>query len=263
MVKIFASGKTGIIGSKLPDHVLEATFKLEDCVSDTQLIRSELESESIFIHLAGKVGKSNVEDNPDESEYVNVTATRILGDIAKENNISKFVYISSSHVYGFSQEPRSESSNLNPTSLYAEQKLRAEEELLSIFKDKPSRLLILRLFSILDIGMPEYSLPGHVEQALSKNQRVSIANSDDIRTFMRREQAARQITKLASDNRFFGIFNLSTQNPLSVRDAILKLFDKESAEKVEFIPGNSNNPKLVADLSKLRSIIPNYNEKWE
>ena len=263
MVNIFASGKTGVIGSKLPHYILEANFRLEDCASDIQLIRNRLKSESIFIHLAGIVGKLNVEDKPDESEYINVTATRILGEIAKENNLAKFVYISSSHVYGFSQEPLNESSNLNPTSLYAEQKLRVEEELLSIFKDQPSRLLILRLFSILDIGMPEYSLPGHVEQTLSKNQRVSIANSEDIRSFMRREQAANQITKLASDNRFFGIYNLSTQNPLSVRDAILKLFEKEPVEKFEFIQGHSNNPKLVADLSKLRRIIPNYNEKWE
>jgi UDP-glucose 4-epimerase/GDP-4-dehydro-6-deoxy-D-mannose reductase len=263
MVNIFANGKTGVIGSKLPHYVLEVDFRLEDCASDIEIIKSRLKSESIFIHLAGLVGKSKVEDNPDESEYINVTATRILGEISQENDLAKFVYISSSHVYGFSQEPRNESSSLNPTSLYAEQKLRAEEELLSIFKDQPSRLLIIRLFSVLDIGMPVYSLPGRVEQALSKNQRVNVANSEDIRTFMRREQAANQITKLALDDRVFGIYNLSTQNPLSVRDAILKLFEKEPIEKVEFIQGKSDNPKLVADLSKLRAILPNYNEMWK
>lgn len=81
------------------------------------------------IHLAGIVGDAACAARPKEAEEANITSVKILRDHYFGGRI---IFPSSCSVYGVSDDFVTEESTLNPLSLYAEMKVRAEE----ILKDK-------------------------------------------------------------------------------------------------------------------------------
>ncbi|KKN00652.1 hypothetical protein LCGC14_1135640 [marine sediment metagenome] len=89
----------------------------------------------VVVHLAGIVGDAACASRPKEAEEANVTSVKILRD----HFDGRIIFPSSCSVYGANADIVTEESAINPLSLYAEMKLRAEE----ILKDKDA--LILRL----------------------------------------------------------------------------------------------------------------------
>jgi nucleoside-diphosphate-sugar epimerase len=81
------------------------------------------------IHLAGIVGDAACATRPKEAEEANITSVKILRDHYFGGRI---IFPSSCSVYGANDDIVTEESTLNPLSLYAEMKVRAEE----ILKDK-------------------------------------------------------------------------------------------------------------------------------
>lgn len=81
------------------------------------------------IHLAGIVGDAACAARPQETEEANITSIKILRD----HFDGKLIFPSSCSVYGMNKRLVTEESSLNPLSIYAETKVRAEE----LLKDKP------------------------------------------------------------------------------------------------------------------------------
>ncbi|MCM8791837.1 MAG: SDR family oxidoreductase [Candidatus Omnitrophica bacterium] len=88
----------------------------EDIVKDCDCI----------IHLAALSDDRSCEFFPKLSEEINVKVTEVLAEIAKKKNI-KFIFASSCSVYGRIEHIAIEESSLNPLSLYALSKVKAEE----------------------------------------------------------------------------------------------------------------------------------------
>lgn len=114
------------------DYLYPYRFKFGD-VSDSKFLSSLLASEKfdVVIHLAGIVGDYACRIHQKLSEKVNVESVKILCD----NFDGKIIFPSSCSVYGSSDQLLDELSTLNPLSLYAEQKIRAEE-ILSNYQNK-------------------------------------------------------------------------------------------------------------------------------
>ena len=75
------------------------------------------------IHLAGIVGDAACAARPKEAEEANITSVKILRDHFN----GRIIFPSSCSVYGANDNLVTEESSLNPLSLYAEMKLRAEK----------------------------------------------------------------------------------------------------------------------------------------
>ncbi len=82
----------------------------------------------IVFHLAAKAGVLPSIKNPEEYLNVNITGTQNLLEFSKNKNIKKFIFASSSSVYGInSNTPWSENDNvLEPISPYAASKISGE-----------------------------------------------------------------------------------------------------------------------------------------
>jgi len=81
------------------------------------------------IHLAAIVGDQACDISPIDTVGINYMATSILAECCIYWGIDRYIFGSTCSVYGQSSEVVSEESSLNPVSLYADLKIKAEHEL--------------------------------------------------------------------------------------------------------------------------------------
>lgn len=171
-MKILVTGGAGYLGSVLVNKLIDQRHEVE--VFDVCMIGAEgllsLFSHNKFkfthgdirhtsllkkvfktkfdavVHLAALVGEPACEHNPDLAWEINHGATITLAKLAKEAHIGRFIFMSSSSNYGVSKanELTDEDSPLNPLTLYAQTKARAEEDL-KILNSSGFTLTIIRL----------------------------------------------------------------------------------------------------------------------
>jgi nucleoside-diphosphate-sugar epimerase len=220
--------------------------------------------EFALIHLAAVVGEENVSTNPD-SNRVNVDFTVELGKQALGLKLSKFIYVSSSHVYGLSNSPSHEDSNCNPINSYGAQKLAAENGLRKVFKNQPEKLVIVRPFSLLDFGMPDFSLGGVATKIMNSTRPLEVNFSSDVRDFLDLETCANALYSLAVEKTGFQTYNICSGKPLTVKDALTKLalVNGNSLESVEFRDEHSIRPYQVGINDRFLAEHPSQKLKWK
>ena len=254
-MSVTATGMTGVIGR----HLYELASPLRVDLADIEQsdIVSNFRAGQSLIHLAGIVGEQKVASNKEYSHAVNVDGAEALAQKFYKHGTGLFVYVSSSHVYKPSVQHLTEDSEVGPTSNYAIQKLQAEIKVNSVFKNDPERLVIVRLFSILGDGMPDFSLGGAIRRLVEDKQFV-IHNCDDVRDFLSPIVAARCIFDVAQAKKVHGTFNLCSGKSQTIREAVLsRLSANLHAEiKPRLLSGNSGNPFIIGSNSKLLDQIP-------
>jgi len=103
-------------------------------VRDPDARRGALAGAQAVVHLAGVVGDPACARDPEMAREVNVEATRALVQEARAGGIERLVFASTCSNYGRMADPTvpiAEDGQLSPVSLYAEQKVAVERELLS------------------------------------------------------------------------------------------------------------------------------------
>ena len=260
---ILVNGRNGTIGKYISSECLTLTGDLR---SNDQLLNfNDLANDkTVFIHLAGVVGNSVVEKDLTSSNRVNVQATEELGEVAFDKKIKKFIYVSSSHVYGNSSQMITEESEPNPSSSYASQKLEGEKKLMEIFSSKPESLLIIRVFSILDFGMPTFTLGGAIENLIANPEKATIGNSDDIRDFLTPRTVAKDLELIAKTD-ISGIYNLCSGKGETIADAtrIMASSKRVLIPSTAFIHNAENKTSIVGDNSKIKSAVNNLELNWK
>ncbi len=149
--KILVTGGAGFIGSNLVDRLVKDGYEvgvLDNLATGSVANISELvsakkirfhnsditgdisdivkEYDAIF-HEAALVSVTRSVENPMLTNRVNVSGTVNLLKAAMDSNVKKFVYASSSSVYGDTETlPKSETMNPSPISPYGVSKLAAE-----------------------------------------------------------------------------------------------------------------------------------------
>lgn len=260
-MKTFLTGGSGTIGKNFPESVIRLNIDLEQNkgleVPEIKKCRFN------FIHAAAIVGNLAVSSNLKKAYKINVESTKILAELCLSSDLNKFLYVSTSHVYKRNSEFIDENSDIEPTSAYSDQKRMAEIELTEIFRNIPEKLLILRVFSILDWDMPEYSLGGAVRKLIS--EKINLINyGDDIRDFMTPFIAAKTISELILNTNADGILNVCTSKPRKVSDAVGEMLVQAGKSHLtnQIIANKSSNPIMVGSNKKLLNYLPNGIPEW-
>jgi len=94
---------------------------------DSRGLRKALKGVDIVYHLAAKVTTPFANDDAHSYEQVNHWGTAELVYAVEESNVKKFIYTSSTGVYGSSQEEVDEQTEPAPKTPYAISKLRGED----------------------------------------------------------------------------------------------------------------------------------------
>ncbi|MDD5194066.1 MAG: bifunctional SDR family oxidoreductase/aminotransferase class I/II-fold pyridoxal phosphate-dependent enzyme [Candidatus Omnitrophica bacterium] len=158
MKKVLVTGGAGYLGSVLCEKLLEKSYSVR-CfdrlyfgqepvrhlmknknfelicgnIIDLDSYPSLLEDIDAVVHLAGIANDPTAELDPQLTYRVNCDASVKLAALAKSKNIQRFIFASSCSVYGKGlADVVNEDSPINPVSVYAESKAKAEKEILSL-----------------------------------------------------------------------------------------------------------------------------------
>ena len=123
-------------------------------VRDPEARRAALRGSEAVVHLAAIVGDPACARDPELSHAVNVEGSHGLGNDAEELGVERLVFASTCSNYGRMADPTvpiDESGELQPVSLYAEQKVGIERALLN---GGPRRLVptCLRFATVYGVG---------------------------------------------------------------------------------------------------------------
>ena len=251
---IFATGTSGTIGRYLSNEVSKLKFDITNLPNDLSEIKN-----ATIIHLASRVGPSEVERDPIGTYKINVQGSADLAKLAIKSNCKRFVFISTSHVYRKQNSPIREMDDIEPLNRYAEQKFQTELMLEDLFSQQSkSQLLILRIFSIIGLESKPYTLGGAIKRILDGEPGLNISNASDVRDFMTPNAVARAIESLSREQEIREkILNICSGVGTSVIEAALHLARTEgrTLQKDRFQTGNSEVPFIVGDPSLLKRYI--------
>ena len=115
---------------------LKKYYNIEIIKGNTSDVKTLLKAAfgcDIMVHMSGIVGDQASELNPVNTIVDNYISTSVTCEIAKYLKITKYIFISSCSVYGFSKKKSylNEKSPTKPLSLYAETKLQSEKQILN------------------------------------------------------------------------------------------------------------------------------------
>jgi len=147
------------------------------------------------IHLGGLVGDPACAVDTDLTVDVNVTATKVIGEIAKARGVRRFIFASSCSVYGACDEIVDEDSHFNPQSLYARSKV-ASEAVLGTLNSPDFAVTCLRFATIYGIsGRTRFDLVVNLLCAKAVRDRmITVYGADQWRPFVHVADVARAIT---------------------------------------------------------------------
>lgn len=252
--RLVATGLTGTIGRHLPQHTRALQVRLD--VEPTQEI--EILQESVVIHLGAVVGEHKVRSNLRYAETVNVSGAVKLARLVQKSDAQRFVFVSTSHVYEANGHTQffGEDAPALPRGHYALQKLVAERLIQEVFRDDPERLVIARVFSIIDRDQPEGTL-GHSILKLSQDLWHQVRCADDVRDFLTPRIVADLLVRLGSNHDVFGTVNVCSGHGSSVMEVAKMLLSPDEFErsKDRIHSGNSASPRIVGDPRKIEELL--------
>ncbi len=218
--KILVIGGAGYIGSALVEKLLnlglqvsvldamhygEATLSRVAGHPNLTLIREDfrhiealtraVSGVGSVIHLGGLVGDPACAVDTDLTVDVNVTATKVIGEIAKARGVRRFIFASSCSVYGACDEIVNEEAHFNPQSLYARSKV-ASEAVLKGLNDRDFAVTCLRFSTIYGIsGRTRFDLVVNLLCAKAvRDGAITVYGADQWRPFVHVEDVARAVT---------------------------------------------------------------------
>ena len=265
--KLFLTGKSGTIGKHFRKHSDSTFFDVTDRNDAEKWFKERNLLGATFLHLAALVGDSQVSSDLKRATEVNVTGTINVAKLALQQGVERFLFASTSHIYKPSSSAIGEEYEKFPQNTYAKMKYEAENALLQIFKDDLDKLVIFRIFSILDFGTAGYTLGGKVTEAINNQKKTLIKCALDRRDFLTPRNVSNAIEYGIQRDLAGGIYNICSGEPRTVKEAVEQMLVTANLPLnfFEFENKHSNSPEIFGDNSKIIKAAPGIESllKWK
>ena len=285
-MRVLVAGYAGFIGSHLVDKLLEQGYEVIgiDCFAD--YYPREIKEVNISNALKNKNFEFIEEDilNMDkfpEVDYVfhlaaqagvraswgksfeiytrnNIEATQKLLEFYKDLSIKKFVYASSSSVYGDAELPMKENSLLKPVSPYGVTKLAGENLCYLYWKNYGVPTISLRYFTVYGPRQrPDMAIHKFVKAVFKGDKIPVFGDGTQTRDFTFVDDAVEANTLAARSNVVGEVFNIGGGTKISVNELIKKIEDTIGKKaKIKYVEKQKGDVKdTLADISKAKELL--------
>ena len=220
------------------------TFKRAD-INDRVEIQNLFEKYSFtyVINLAAQAGVRYAAQNPDSYVKSNIDGFYVLISEASKHNVTKFIYASSSSVYGANTSmPFEEIDKVGtPMSLYAASKLADESIASAYFYTHKIQTVGLRFFNVYGPwGRPDMAYYKWTS-ALLAGEDIELRNNGEMwRDMTYVEDVVKVIDKLMNDKVYSSpeVFNVGNQEPVKISDLLNYI-----STNLGVLPTVNNQPK--------------------
>lgn len=264
--KILVTGGAGFIGSHLVEklaakdeevvvldnlttgnyeNLLSVADKIEFMkadILDESALSKAMKNVSIVYHLAAEVGVDYILKRPKKTQIVNYVGTKKVLEAAVKEGAKKFLFASSSEVYGKSNNgnaPLREEAHFKPTTQYGKTKLESEKLCKKISKINGISVICVRYFNIFGPRqtMNGYCVPKFVDAALKDKEILIHGDGTQTRDFTYIDDAVKLTMAVCDDKFDRQVFNISTGVSISINDLAKKIIElSNSRSKIRYIP---------------------------
>jgi len=289
-LRVLVTGGAGFIGSHLAEKLMEMKNKVivydnfdkyyvkkegnikhlirnplftlvKADVLDYEKLRNVTKGVDIVFHLAAQPGVRFSFEDPMKTSNVNIIGTLNVLKAAKDANVKKVIFASSSSVYGRPRYlPVDEDHPTEPISIYGASKL-AAEKYCQIFNDQLNLpVIILRYHTVYgprqrpDMAIHKWA------NAIFENKPITIyGDGTQSRDFTFISDIIEGTIRAAEVDDIGGeIFNLGGGNKISVNDVVKMLIETSEVDNVQIVyepPKLGDVSDTHADIAKARKII--------
>jgi UDP-glucuronate 4-epimerase len=236
-------------------------FRQEDiCSREAMLaIAAEFRPEAI-IHLAARAGVRPSLAEPFLYERVNVHGTMVMLEAARLAKVRKFVFASSSSVYGITQQVpfREDDPSILPISPYAATKIAGEKLCFTWSHLYGIDAVCLRFFTVFGPRQrPDLAIRKFVEYIRAGRAIPVLGELSTARDYTFVADIVRGIVSALDYDTRYEIFNLGNSNPVTLGEmieTIERVLDKPA--KLERLPAQPGDvPLTYADISKAQRLL--------
>jgi nucleoside-diphosphate-sugar epimerase len=217
------------------------------------------------VHLGGIVGDPACSLDEELTIDVNLTASRLIAEVAKGHGIRHFIFASTCSVYGASDQVLDENSTLNPLSLYAKSKVASEKVLLSMADDTFTPIIV-RFATIYGLsGRTRFDLVVNLLAAKAVFEgSIPVFGGSQWRPFLHVDDAAVAVCQLLRmpAGRGAEIYNVGSNKENYTIDQIAEII-KEYLPDAEIIRRNdeTDNRNYRVNFSKIE-IMVGFKPQW-
>ncbi len=300
-MKLLVTGAAGFIGSAFIDKILEEeNWKVEGIDNFDPFYDKEIKTKNIekaldnpkyrfieedirnyealsdklsgdcdaIIHLAAKAGVRPSIENPVEYQRTNVQGTQNLLELTKERGVKRFIFGSSSSVYGVNPNvPWSEDDFvLKPISPYAATKVAGE--LLGHVYNKLYNIdfVALRFFTVYGPRQrPDLAIHKFAKKIARGETIPFYGDGSSRRDYTYIDDICEGVkSAVLNDNLKYEIINLGNNRTVSLAE-LVEIIEKAVGKKakIERLPNQPGDvPQTYADISKARRLL-NYSPKTD
>jgi len=286
--RVLVTGGAGFIGSHLVDTLVESSVKptvLDDLSTGRMKnlannlknqrinfvegdIRTKstadcvLDQREVVFHLAAITSVPFSVEHPEVTHEVNVDGTRNLLEVCLRRGVERFVYVSTSAVYGDPKYlPIDEEHPLDPISPYAESKLKAERLCIEFQEVYGLEVTILRPFNVYGPRQRNDQYAGviakFIERLRGGQPPVIYGDGLQTRDFIYVTDAVRALLLASeSDDAVGKIFNVATGVSTTILELAQLLMEMLGADGVrpELASGRQGDIRhSYADIGRARS----------
>jgi len=208
---------------------------IEGSVLDKSSLQRLIKTGDIVIHLAASLGVKNTEENLYRCYQINVKGTENVLDICLQRKIKKFIFSSSSEVYGEPlKNPIKESFPVYGKSFYAVTKLMGEHLIKSYSQMDPNlKYVILRFFNTYGkYQVAQFAIPKFIYRAKNKLPIQINGDGNQTRSYCHANDTAIAVEKSLNNKRAENkIFNIGNSKELVKVKDLARLIVKKVGNK--------------------------------
>ena len=287
MNKIFITGGAGYVGSVLTPYLISKGYQvtvldlmiygsdvlkknknlkiIKGDIRDENLLRKSLPGHDAVIHLACISNDPSFELNPKLGQSINFDAFEPLVKISKESFVKRFIYASSSSVYGIKKEKNvDELKSLEPLTDYSKFKVECEKILLN-FESENFTTVIIRPATVCGFG-PRQRLDVVVNILTNlayHKRKILVLGGDQLRPNIHIQDMARAYeTLLKSDKNLVSgqIFNAGYENQkvIELAEIVKKVIGDDV--KLDIEKSNDNRSYHISS-GKIKDVLGFYTQK--